>query len=464
MKRIEMRTQFFCLGLLTACGGAAGSGTTSPTSNDGRSVPSATTSTALNVEPAAAPTPPKAWSEPANLLDIVPATLAVSSTVDNPRDFPEHLIDGKADTAWNSKTGDLHGFIAFRVPKDAHVDAIQLTAGFAKASAKEDLFTANHRIKRVVVYHDGSVLKEADLDVNIRTLQSIPINEAGGDYKVEVKDTLPGTRKDWKELTVSEFRVVGKPGAERRAATQPLVVALKSLDRESQVPLGLETSENIVPQKTMRETCNAWLARAMDALKIPNALYAGKPGVPTCVEAPLSVPFTPQAPYASVHGVKWNDGIARGLGLVLETSRGFFFLDAAAYAVNDPTWPGCPSVVLPVTLEELRVDNGHFVAVFGGTSVTYVTPKSDFDLGHRTMLSRIVLWGKDDGTTFTTKTRDPQFHTNLGTKTQPRGRSEFDPANPGSQLWVPEKPWSQLPWVGLVPFKISSTGVFQERP
>ena len=55
--------------------------------------------------PATVSTRPPALGSAPNLLDVVPAKLAVSSTVANPRDFPEHLVDGRADTAWLRAVG-----------------------------------------------------------------------------------------------------------------------------------------------------------------------------------------------------------------------------------------------------------------------------------------------------------------------------------------------------------------------
>src|SRR5215204_705937 len=40
-----------------------------------------------------------------DLLHCTDARLGVSSKVQNPRDFAEHITDGKLDTAWNGKTG-----------------------------------------------------------------------------------------------------------------------------------------------------------------------------------------------------------------------------------------------------------------------------------------------------------------------------------------------------------------------
>ena len=71
--------------------------------------------------PSAATTPTADAAKLLANVSLIPWTesrVAVSSTVDNPKDYPEHLLDGKLDTAWNGKTGDLTGFIAFRVPRE----------------------------------------------------------------------------------------------------------------------------------------------------------------------------------------------------------------------------------------------------------------------------------------------------------------------------------------------------------
>jgi len=64
-----------------------------------------------------------------DLLHFTDAHLAVSSKVDNPRDFAEHIADGRLDTAWNGKSGDLVGaWIGFRVPRAARVRLVELTS------------------------------------------------------------------------------------------------------------------------------------------------------------------------------------------------------------------------------------------------------------------------------------------------------------------------------------------------
>ncbi|MDB4995463.1 MAG: hypothetical protein JWM74_2895 [Myxococcaceae bacterium] len=167
-----------------------------------------------------------------NLLYTTPAVVAVSSKVDNPKDFPEHLIDGKPETAWNGKTGDLvGGWIAFRVPQDAHVNVIAMSAGFDKRSKTgDDLFSQNHRIARVRVSRNGAALKEVSFNLGKRTPQDIKVDAAGGDFKIEVLEVAPGTKAEWRELTVSELAVWGTRGATRLEGTHLPSVRVGGLD------------------------------------------------------------------------------------------------------------------------------------------------------------------------------------------------------------------------------------------
>ena len=61
-----------------------------------------------------------------NLLALVPSKIAVSSTVDNPRDFPEHLMDGKLETRHciNSKSKTYEGDQWVRVEVLVHGDEL----------------------------------------------------------------------------------------------------------------------------------------------------------------------------------------------------------------------------------------------------------------------------------------------------------------------------------------------------
>jgi hypothetical protein len=149
----------------------------------------------------------------------------VSSTVDNPNILPAHLVDGDPATAWNSRTGELVGaWIAFRVPREVHVDQIRISAGFTHTDARGDLFMMNPRIRRVRVSRDGVVVLDQRLDPGSRKLQELAVDAAGGDFQIEVTELQRGSKKSWREVCVSELEVWGSvPATLPVAATTPTV-------------------------------------------------------------------------------------------------------------------------------------------------------------------------------------------------------------------------------------------------
>jgi hypothetical protein len=163
---------------------------------------------ALAVLPAEAHKP-KA-KKPIELLHNSDSSLAVSSTVLNKRDQPEHIADGKPDTAWSSRTGDLVGaWIAIRLPETARVSDIRLTVGYTHKQGVDDWFVMNPRIRQVKVSHDGKDVGTFDLDPKKRTLQKLPATGGGGEWRIEVTALEPGTRARWREVCVSELEVWG---------------------------------------------------------------------------------------------------------------------------------------------------------------------------------------------------------------------------------------------------------------
>lgn len=162
--------------------------------------------------------------DPIDLLRTAGASVAVSSTVDNPQIRPEHLVDGKPGTAWNSSTGDLVGaWIAVRLPASAQVTEIRMTAGFTVRDKRGDLFTMNPRIRKVRVWRGSTQLGEHVLDIESRELQSIPLRAAGGDFRIEIVEIVPGTKPSWREISVSELQIWGTPGDATSAAARPVV-------------------------------------------------------------------------------------------------------------------------------------------------------------------------------------------------------------------------------------------------
>lgn len=183
-------------------------------------------------EPARAddkPAPPRARG--VNLLVSAPATVAVSSTVANAKILPEHLVDGDPATAWNSRTGDVVGaWIAFRVPADAFVYAIRMSAGFTLADKRGDLFTMNPRLKRVRVSRAGKLLGERVLDPAQRGLQELAVGAPGGDFKIEIVEVVPGSKPAWREACVSELEVWGTLAAGAAPVPSRPAIRIGSLD------------------------------------------------------------------------------------------------------------------------------------------------------------------------------------------------------------------------------------------
>lgn len=279
--------------------------------------------------PSAATTPTADAAKLLANVSLIPWTesrVAVSSTVDNPKDYPEHLLDGKLDTAWNGKTGDLTGFIAFRVPREAHVASVLLTVGFDK----KDLFTANHRISRVTISRDGAPLREVALDVEKRGLQPIDVDRPGGDFEIRVIATVPGTNAQWKELVVSELVVLGDPGTARRASPHLPRVRVGSLDApESRfVPDedGGGAEPGVGPWPSIASYCAAYEARAKERRQ----KRSRDPGHP-CSELPppscsldARSPVTGAAPFVSTAILSTSDGITRSRSIAIETDRGWW--------------------------------------------------------------------------------------------------------------------------------------------
>lgn len=157
-----------------------------------------------------------ARADDVDLLHAVATDLAVSSTYRDQRAQLDALTDGDLETAWNSRRGELTtSWIEVRVPASARVTAIAMTAGLTHVNGRGlDLFTSNHRVRRVRISRDGAVLGEHTLDVGARALQRLAVSGGGGVYRVEIVETVAGSRADWREVCVSELQVMGTdPGA-----------------------------------------------------------------------------------------------------------------------------------------------------------------------------------------------------------------------------------------------------------
>lgn len=200
-----------------------------------------------------------------NLLLHSPAQITLSSRVDNPRDFPEHIVDGKAATAWNGKTGDVNAWIEVKLDSRVQVTRIAITAGFDKGA----LFTQNLRIATLRIERDGVLVKDAKLDTARRDLQSIEVNQPGGTYKLTVRETVPGTNAAWREIVVSELQVWGTAPRELLSA-EPQFPVMKVAPGSAAAPVRANLWE--VPfagreGANATALCTAWRAEIATTVK-----------------------------------------------------------------------------------------------------------------------------------------------------------------------------------------------------
>ena len=190
-----------------------------------------------------APALPLPSGPPIDLLHAVPAVVVVSSALHGDPLQVRRLVDGDPTTAWNSESGDLVGaWIAFRVPADARVSAVAMTAGHLGRSRVHDLFTANHRIRRVRLVREGQVVAEGELDQERREVQVIPVDGAGGEWRIEVVEVQPGTQRTWRELCVGELRVLGHAPGEVLDGSTP-VAAIGSFPSDGRAESGPEAGD-----------------------------------------------------------------------------------------------------------------------------------------------------------------------------------------------------------------------------
>ena len=165
-----------------------------------------------------------------------------------------------------------------------------------------------------------------------------------------------------------------------------------------------------------------------------------------CELVRLHVAFRGDRQYRELRELRVFDGEARYSTLVVVGPRGVARVPLS-WNVDDPTDPGCPSIVRPLALEQARVENGHLVLVALGVTAGWAEPLGDDDPGMRDLLVREVAVAKWVGDELVLR-HYPQFAgPELGTKLRPT----FD-----SHL-----PWEVLPWSGRQEFVVLADGTLQ---
>ena len=207
--------------VFVGCGGGSDEdppapGETAPGSSD-ETAPSSPEESSAAPEPTAAEnTAAPVPAGPVDLLRAVPTDIAVSSAYRDRGAQVPLLFDGDLTTAWNSRTGDLVGsWVEVRLPADASVTSIEMTAGFTRPVENGNEFAGNHRVSSVRVLRDGAEIGVYPLDVQSQALQTLPVSGGGGVYRIEMAEMVPGERSSWRETCISELRVLGSaPGAQ----------------------------------------------------------------------------------------------------------------------------------------------------------------------------------------------------------------------------------------------------------
>ncbi|MBK7778766.1 MAG: hypothetical protein IPI43_32410 [Sandaracinaceae bacterium] len=95
-----------------------------------------------------------------------------------------------------------------------------LTVGFTKCRGTSDLFAGNRRLRRVRVRHPGGEVL-ATLNSEEQRLQRIPVTGEAGDYEIEILEWVAGARPTWRELCISEIRVMGVAEASAPVGLRP---------------------------------------------------------------------------------------------------------------------------------------------------------------------------------------------------------------------------------------------------
>lgn len=248
---------------------------TDATTRHGLTLVSAVLVSAVLVSGPTAPASAQAGSAPIDLLHAVATDLAVSSAYRNQRAQADRLVDGDATTAWNSRTGDLvSAWIEVRLPADAAVTGIALIPGFARPGGATDLFTGNHRVARIRVLREGVEVGTFPVANATPVLVTIPVRGAGGVWRIELAELLPGSRADWREACVSELQILGSAPSSAPGTRMPRVAigALPAASAPAVVdPAALERAQR-------RDV--AWLGTAWRDLQSSYFSYAENTGEP----------------------------------------------------------------------------------------------------------------------------------------------------------------------------------------
>lgn len=155
----------------------------------------------------------------------------------------------------------------------------------------------------------------------------------------------------------------------------------------------------------------------------PSAPSSAPKATTSCKEIPVGVPFRGDRRFLGLRALRivTAPGAAYST-LLVQIDRGFVPLPIW-WSVDDPSDPGCPSIVRDTGLSQLVIENGLLVIVALGATSTYVeVPENAIgDSGERLRLVRQINIVKQDGPTLHTRKLDAWSGPPLGKKVQPSG-------------------------------------------
>lgn len=358
-----------------------------------------TSNTALSTLP---PTAPKATE---NLLRLAATEINVSSTSSGTGNFPEDLVDEDLTTAWRSAAGDLSPTIRIKLPEDVQVERIELTAGYTKSSNTRDWFTQHYRTSEVAVRRNGQELGRFALDPERRDLQIVPITGGGGIYELQVTNANPGSRPQWRDIALSELRVMGRAGTATLAEGPPRVeVGSTTHARAQELETRIQnwTVEANAFSPTLAALCAQAVARIRDSLPTPDS--ATTRGRAKCTPSRRRQALVSDSTYLDLNWVQIYDGKSRDTWLALRLSRGYTWLRFGP-DVEAPGVPADPDKFHPTELASVRIENGHLLLILNEL-VEYGTGDKEVRVG--------AMWCRDDSATLSCRLQDPTRGQALG--------------------------------------------------
>jgi hypothetical protein len=290
--------------------------------------------------------------------------IGVSSFVDADRDLIEHIADHDASTAWNGNTGDLiGGWFGARLGFDTYVHYVTFIVGFDKKTPTEDFFTANHRITRVRVdcttpeTQEKKMLREVDVDPEVRTPQRVLVDAFCWDLKIVVTGVKPGTHEGWRELAVSEFAIYGWEKPKDPPRPPSVGPSLFMVGTDYDIP----KKASLYRGATYEEACTKLIA---DEDEDEKPIHCGPVGPPQAGHGAMlettQVPYSNKEFHGELAAFKTAEGAfivwARTSGRKIETYNGEE-VSKIDYRVKSRTWRG-DAFVLEIVQKEHVVSPG----------------------------------------------------------------------------------------------------------